>query len=265
MNQVHSLGETILRTIERGVLTLTLNRPEVRNAFNRTLAAELATGLAEAASNSSIRAVVITGSGRGFCSGQDLGATGLGESASIADVVREMYNPLISAMRELPKPIIASVNGVAAGAGMSLALAADLRIVAKSAKFVYGFSGVGLAPDSGASYFLPRIVGVARALEFALEGGAIDAEQALRLGLATKVVADEDLASETGLLAERLASGPTAAFGLTKHLIYEGATGALPDALEREALYQQLAAETDDFSEGLRAFLEKRPARFEGR
>ncbi|MHB1627705.1 MAG: enoyl-CoA hydratase-related protein [Bacilli bacterium] len=258
------MGETVLRTLEKGVLTLTLNRPEVLNAFNRALAAELAAGLAEAAGNPSIRAVVITGRGRGFCSGQDLGATTPGEGTAIADVVREMYNPLISAMRELPKPIVASVGGVAAGAGMSLALAADLRIASASARFAYGFSGVGLAPDSGASYFLPRIVGMARALELALLCGEVDAEQALRLGLVTKVVADAELARETGLLAARLASGPTVAFGLTKRVIYEGSTGALSDALEREALYQQLAAETDDFREGLRAFAEKRPPRFTG-
>ncbi len=258
------MGETVLRTIERGVLTLTLNRPEVLNAFNRSLAAELVAGLAEAADNPAIRAVVITGRGRGFCSGQDLGATTPGGGATIADVVREMYNPLISAMRELPKPIVASVGGVAAGAGMSLALAADLRIASASAKFVYGFSGIGLAPDSGASYFLPRIVGMARALELALLCGEIDAEQALHLGLVTKVVADEELAQETDLLAARLAGGPTVAFGLTKRVIYEGSTGALSDALEREALYQQLAAETDDFQEGLRAFAEKRPPRFAG-
>ncbi len=259
------MGETVLRATQGGVLTLSLNRPEVLNACNRALLAELVEGLAEAARNPAVRAVVIRGSGRAFCSGQDLGATVPGEGASIADVVREMYNPLIRAMSELPKPIIASVGGVAAGAGMSLALAADLRIASTSARFVYGFSGIGLAPDSGASYFLPRIVGVARALEFALLGGAVDAEQALRLGLVTKVVADEDLTQETGLLAARLAGGPTVAFGLTKRVIYEGSTGALSDALEREALYQQLASETDDFREGLRAFAEKRPPQFEGR
>ncbi len=258
------MDSVVLQEHKDGVLTLWLNRPEVLNAFNRELATGLVEGVRRAVADVNIRVVVIRGKGRGFCSGQDLSVALDERAGRIRDIVREMYNPLIQAMRDLPKPIIASVGGVAAGAGMSLALAADLRIAASNARFVYGFSGIGLAPDSGASYYLPRIIGVARALEFSMLGGAVDANQALALGLVSKVVSEEQLDGETSALAQRLAAGPTVALGLTKRAMYEGATGALADALEREALYQQLASESQDFKEGVKAFLEKRSPQYKG-
>ncbi|WP_245926340.1 enoyl-CoA hydratase-related protein [Sulfoacidibacillus thermotolerans] len=258
------MEEVVLQEYKEGVLTLWLNRPEVLNAFNRELASGLVQGIRRAVADAQIRVVVIRGKGRGFCSGQDLSVALDERAGRIRDIVREMYNPLIQAMRDLPKPIIASIGGVAAGAGMSLALAADLRVASTSARFVYGFSGIGLAPDSGASYYLPRIIGVARALEFSMLGGSVNAEQALALGLVSKVVPDDALMAETDTLARRLAAGPTVALGLTKRAMYEGATGALTDALEREALYQQLASETQDFKEGVKAFLEKRVPDYKG-
>lgn len=258
------LDSVVIQEYKDGVLTLWLNRPEVLNAFNRDLANGLTEGIRRAMTDIQIRVVVIRGRGRGFCSGQDLSVALDERAGRIRDIVREMYNPLIQAMRDLPKPIIASVGGVAAGAGMSLALAADLRIAAANARFVYGFSGIGLAPDSGASYYLPRIIGVARALEFSMLGGSVNADQALALGLVSKVVPVDALDEETEAFALRLAAGPTVALGLTKRAMYEGATGALADALEREALYQQLASETEDFKEGVQAFLDKRSPQYKG-
>lgn len=257
------MPNSVEQEFRAGVLTLWMNRPDVLNAVDETMALGLMKGLQRAAESPEIRAVVLAGRGRAFCSGQDLRGAEFGRQ-SAGDVVRQLYNPLVSAMQGLQKPVVASVAGVAAGAGFSFALAADLRIAADDARFVQAFGRVGLVPDSGGSYFLPRLVGLAKAMELSLTAGELRADEALALGLVTRVVGRETLAEETAALAERLASGPTVALGLTKRMLYEGVTGALSDALEREALYQQWAAESSDFDEGRRAFLEKRPASFHG-
>lgn len=261
----HFVAEVVEREWKDGVLYLWINRPEVLNAINPQVLQSLLDGFLTARDDANVRAVVISGRGRGFCSGQELNPELLKGSVQVREMVLEMYNPLIEAMKNLQKPILASVNGVAAGAGLSLAMAADLRIAADHANFSVAFSKIGLAPDSGASYYLPRLVGLSKAMEWAMLGTSIDAATALQAGLVNFVVAADKLMEQTHQLAVRLANGPTVALGLTKRALYEGVSGALADALEREALYQQLASETRDFKEGVTAFQQKRPPLYQGK
>jgi 2-(1,2-epoxy-1,2-dihydrophenyl)acetyl-CoA isomerase len=256
--------EVIEREMRDSVFYLWINRPEVLNAINPEVLEALRAGFLAARDDANVRAVVISGRGRGFCSGQELNPAILQSSVQVRDMVLEMYNPVIEAMKNLQKPIIASVNGVAAGAGLSLAMAADLRIASDQANFSVAFSKIGLAPDSGASYYLPRLVGLSKAMEWAFLGTVIDAATALQTGLVNFVVTADNLAQATHELAVRLANGPTVALGLTKRALYEGVSGALTDALEREALYQQLASETRDFKEGVTAFQQKRAPSYQG-
>ena len=261
----HIVAEIVEREIREGVLYLWINRPEVLNAINPKVLKSLLDGFLSAREDATVRAVVISGRGRGFCSGQELNPEILKGSVQVREMVLEMYNPVIEAMKNLQKPILASINGVAAGAGLSLAMAADLRIAADNSNFSVAFSKIGLAPDSGASYYLPRLVGLSKAMEWALLGTAIDADTALQSGLVNFVVEADKLFEKTHELAVRLASGPTVALGLTKRALYEGVSGALADALEREALYQQLASETRDFKEGVMAFQQKRAPSYQGK
>jgi 2-(1,2-epoxy-1,2-dihydrophenyl)acetyl-CoA isomerase len=254
----------VLTEEDGAVLTLTLNRPEVLNGITDEVLDAIAAGCRQAASDDTVRVVVITGAGRGFCSGQDLRA-GL-ESGGDVDIrghLRNHYVPMIKALRELEKPVIASVNGVAAGAGMSLALAADFRIAGESATFIQAFVRIGLVPDAGSSYFLPRLVGTAKALELAMLGETVDSAEALRLGLVHRVVPDADLAQATADLAARLGRAPRSA-GLMKQLINQSLDSTLDEQLRREEDAQALAAESDDFAAGIEGFITKRAPEFTG-
>jgi 2-(1,2-epoxy-1,2-dihydrophenyl)acetyl-CoA isomerase len=257
--------ETILTEVTDGVLMLTLNRPDVLNAVNAQLAAELHDAVRAAERSPDIRCIVLTGAGRGFCSGQDLRERADGQaSVSYGDSLRARYNPVVMRLAALEKPVIAAVNGVAAGAGCNLALAADLRIASDRARFIEIFSRIGLIPDSGGTFFLPRLVGLAKAYELAYTADEVSADEALRIGLVNRVVPhDELMAASTGL-ARRLAQGPTRAFGLTKRAFRHALGASLEAALDYEAHMQELAGRTADHREGVTAFFEKRPARFEG-
>ncbi len=256
--------ETILWAVDDGVGTLTLNRPDVLNAFNPRMTTEIQDVLKQAERDRAVRCLVITGAGRAFSSGEDLKAREADGSQSFGEAVRSRYNPIILRMRALPKPILAAVNGVAAGAGMSVALAADLRIASDQARFIEVFTRVGLVPDSGSSYFLPWLVGLGKAAELCLLGDDVPADEALRLGLVNKVVPAADLAAATLAWATRLAHGPTVAYGLTKRALNRSLESTLPQVLEYEAFGQEAAGRTADHQEALAAFLAKRPPAFKG-
>ncbi|HEX6143042.1 MAG TPA: 2-(1,2-epoxy-1,2-dihydrophenyl)acetyl-CoA isomerase PaaG [Geminicoccaceae bacterium] len=250
------------------VLTVTLNRPDKLNAFNEPMHEGLRAALAEAEADDAIRAVLITGAGRAFCAGQDLGERVMGEGddpPDLGETLERLYEPLVRRIADLPKPVVAAVNGIAAGAGCNLALICDLIVAGRSAQFIEAFCRIGLVPDAGGTFALPRMVGLQRALGMALTGDAIDAERALAFGLVWKVVDDDALLDEGLDLARRLAAGPTTALGLTKRLLRNAAANDLEAqlALEREA--QREAGRTADFREGVRAFVEKRDAHFSGR
>jgi 2-(1,2-epoxy-1,2-dihydrophenyl)acetyl-CoA isomerase len=246
------------------VATITLNRPQALNAFDRAMKTELLARLRSVERDTSVRAVVLTGEGRAFCAGQDLREPFGGEHPTLADELRLRYNPVILAIVRLAKPVIAAVNGVAAGAGCSLALACDLRVATEGASFVLAFGRVGLVPDSGATWFLPRIVGQARAAELALLGDPVSAEEAARIGLVNRVVPAESLLDEARALASRLAEGSPLAMGLTKRALRYGAHASLEAALEHEAALQGIAGRSRDHEEGVAAFRAKRAARFTG-
>lgn len=254
--------ESLLRSFDQGVLTLTLNRPESLNAFNRDLLARLTEALTAEAVRPEVRAVVITGAGRGFCTGQDLGEED--REGTIADAVVRRYNPLIKAVTDLEKPVIAAINGPAAGAGLALALACDMRIAAAEAVFVTAFTRIGLAADSGICYFLPRLVGLAKAFELLALSPRIDAAEALRLGLVNRVVPGDTLRAEVHALAMELAKGPTKALGLVKRGLRFGSQASLEDTLALEAKLQEEASLTADYREGVAAFRQKRQPQFHG-
>ena len=250
-------------TREGGVLTITLNRPDVLNAFNREMHAALAAALKEARGDD-VRAVVLTGAGRGFCVGQDL--TEFREApGDIGGRLRANYHPNVLAIRALEKPVIAAVNGAAAGAGLSFACACDIRVAADAATFVPAFVNIGLVPDSGGTYFVARLLGPAKAFEWMSSGRRLSAAEAHLWGLVSEVVDADALASHVAELAARIAAMPTRGIGMTKRLFDRAARSTLEEQLELEAQLQTAATQTDDFREGVAAFLEKREPRFTGR
>jgi 2-(1,2-epoxy-1,2-dihydrophenyl)acetyl-CoA isomerase len=245
------------------MLTITLNRPEVLNAFNQAMHEQLAAALDDAR-DPALRAVVITGAGRGFCVGQDVSEFPR-DPEQIGELLRQRYNPMVLAIRELEKPVIAAVNGAAAGAGLALAMACDMRIAAESASFVPAFIGIGLVPDSGLSSTLSRLIGPSAAFAWLIGGEKLTAAQAHERGIVSSVVVGDQLAAEAAALADRLAAKPTRAIALTKRLLEHAIGSTLEQQLEYEARLQAEAAAGEDFAEGVSAFLEKRPARFTGR
>jgi len=259
---------SVLVSLESGVLTLTLNRPEKLNAFNPEMHQALRQGLERAAEEAEGRALLLTGAGRGFCAGQDLAERDVRAGASPIDLsvsLASNYNPLVRRLRSLPKPVVCAVNGVAAGAGANIALACDIVLAARSARFVEAFSRIGLIPDSGGTYFLPRLVGTARALGLALLAESIGAEQAEQWGLIWKAVDDASLASEALALARLLASGPTQGYGLLKRAMNASNGNSLDAQLDLERDLQREAGFSEDYREGVRAFKEKREPRFRGK
>jgi 2-(1,2-epoxy-1,2-dihydrophenyl)acetyl-CoA isomerase len=251
--------------VDGRVATLTLDRPEALNALTVPVKIALRDALGSIAADRSVRAVILTGAGRAFCAGQDLAERERPDAAPLDIEVRERYNPIIRALRSMGQPVIAAVNGVAAGAGASLALACDLRIAAAEARFVLAFGRIGLVPDSGATWFLPRLVGPAKAAEMALIGDPVDAAEALRIGLVSRVVPLAALMTEARALADRLAAGAPLATSLTKAALQRALTIDLDEALDGEAKLQGIAGASDDHAEGLAAFREKRDPRFADR
>lgn len=260
---------TILIDNDGAVQTITLNRPDSLNAFNDLMLKELSKAVRAAEKDPAVRCLVFTGSGRGFSSGQDLGKvrerSNSDQPLELGSHLRAMYNPLILKIRTIEKPVIASVNGVAAGAGCSFALACDIRIAAESASFIEAFIKVGLVPDSGSTFMLPRLIGVSRAMEMAFTGRKIKTDEALRIGLVNQVVPDDQLARETAALARKLADLPTRAIGLTKRAINAAWRADLETQLDYEAMLQTTAGQTQDHREGVTAFLEKRQPTFQGK
>ena len=255
----------VLRVERDGaVATIVLDRPDALNALTVPLKEALLVAFEEVAADDAVRAVVLTGAGRAFCAGQDLRERLEPDALPLADEIRARYNPLIRAMRALPKPIVGAINGVAAGAGASLAFACDIRIAAEGASFLLAFGRVGLIPDSGATWLLPRLVGAARAAELALTTEALSAADAERYGLVAKVVPAAELLPVSAALAARLAAGAPVALALTKAALERSWAATLEEQLETEADLQGQAGATADHQEGIAAFLERRPPAFRG-
>jgi 2-(1,2-epoxy-1,2-dihydrophenyl)acetyl-CoA isomerase len=262
--------ETLLVERTDHVCTITLNRPDSLNALNETMTTELANVVRQVQNDPQVRCVVLTGAGRAFSSGQDLGDlqkkySDPNQTLHLAEELRRRYNPIILGLRNLEKPVLAAVNGVAAGAGLSLALACDLRLASEKASFIEVFVNVGLVPDSAGTYFLPRLVGLGKAMELCFTGDKVSAAEALTLGLVNKVIPGDELMKTTSELASRLAKMPTRAIGLMKGLLYESFHSDLESQLEAEALAQETAGASVDHREGVRAFFEKRPPNFQGK
>jgi 2-(1,2-epoxy-1,2-dihydrophenyl)acetyl-CoA isomerase len=257
--------ETILFDVVDGVGLLTLNRPDKLNAFNDRLHEDIAEALTVVERDDAIRALVITGAGRGFCSGADLSQRLENPREGVGDALDRYYHPRLHRLRNLKKPVIAAVNGPAAGAGMSLALACDIVLAAQSATFIQAFARIGLVPDAGSTYFLPRLIGVARAKALALLAEPLTAAQAETWGLVWKVYPDAELMPEAMILARKLAQGPTLGLGLIKEAIDRSLENELDQQLALERDLQKRAGQTQDFREGVTAFLQKRPAKFIGK
>ncbi len=257
--------EILLKEHLDGVLRLTLNRPEKLNALTADLRVELLSALEAAGTDPQVRTVILTGTGRAFCTGQDLNdilPDSSGKKPDLGDVLTEHYSPIIHAIRQLDKPVLCAVNGVATGAGAGLVFACDMVFAARSAKFIHAFSRLGLVPGAGASFHLPRMVGEVRAKGLMLTGQPLTADMAKDWGLIWQVIEDVQLQDEVLAVATNLAKGPVSAYAMTKHLIHASAGSTLEDQLIREAQMQSKAGQSENHREGLNAFLEKRPPNF---
>jgi len=260
-------SDTVLSALADGVLTLTLNRPEKLNSFNEDMHRALREGVQRAHDDAAVRAVLLTGAGRGFCAGQDLGDRDPrkgGPAPDLGHTLETFYNPTLRLIRSLEKPVVCAVNGVAAGAGANIAFACDIVLAARSARFIQAFAKIGLIPDAGGTWQLSRILGEPRAKALALTAEPLPAEKAADWGLIWKAVDDADLVDQAQALAAQLAAGPTLGLGLTKRLIQEAATNSLDRQLDAERDAQAQAGRSADYAEGVTAFLEKRAARFAG-
>ncbi|MCZ8356137.1 MAG: enoyl-CoA hydratase-related protein [Cyclobacteriaceae bacterium] len=255
----------LLYTLQDGVATLTLNRPDVFNALNDEITYELQDALKQVAKDDNVRVVVLTGAGKAFCSGQDLKAASGQKKRSFIDSLHKRYNPIIRAMRNLPKPIVCRLNGVAAGAGCSLALACDVIVAQEEAQLIEVFVNIGLVPDSGSSFFLPKLVGMNKAFELCSMGTRVKAKEAQAMGLINKAVPAEELDSAVKFYTDYYAQAPTKAIGLMKKMLNRAASSTLEDMLEYEAYCQEIAGGSADYKEGVQAFLEKRKANFKGK
>ncbi len=251
--------------VANNIATITLNRPEVYNALNDGITYEFQDALKKISKDDSIRVVVLTGAGKAFCSGQDLKAASGQERRSFLDSLHKRYNPIISAMRNLPKPIICRLNGVAAGAGCSLALACDMIIASEDAVLIEVFINIGLVPDSGSSYFLPRMVSKSKAFELCSMGSRVKADEALKLGIVNRVAPADQLDIVLKEYTDYFSKAPTKSIGLIKRMLDKSATSTLDQMLEYEAYCQEIAGTSNDYQEGVSAFLEKRKPDFSGK
>ncbi|NNC69882.1 MAG: 2-(1,2-epoxy-1,2-dihydrophenyl)acetyl-CoA isomerase [Flavobacteriaceae bacterium] len=258
-------SSSIALKIENNVAYITLNRPEVFNSFNREMALRLQDILDDCESNHEVRAVVLTGNGKAFCAGQDLKEVTTPElNPGFKKILEEHYNPIIKRIRSIKKPVIAAVNGVAAGAGANIALACDIVVAHEKVNFIQAFSLIGLIPDSAGTYFLPRLIGFQKASALAMLGDKVSAEEAERIGMIYKVIPLENFNEEVHKLALRLAKMPTKALGMIKELFNASMTNNLKDQLDMESKYQIKAAQSEDYAEGVTAFIEKRQPNFKG-
>lgn len=258
---------SILLDINQGVALLTLNRPDRLNSFNAQMHDEMATAIRQIKKDNSVRALVITGAGRGFCAGQDLSDRNVAPGSEVPDLgesIEQRYNPLLRSLRELPMPVICAVNGVAAGAGANIALACDIVLAGQSASFIQAFCKIGLIPDSGGTWSLPHLVGMARAKGLALLGDKLSAEQAEQWGLIWRCVADEQLLPAAMAMAEHLATQPTRGLALIKQALHASTTQSFDAQLDLERDLQRLAGRTEDYREGVSAFMDKRTPQFKG-
>lgn len=259
--------EHIIYSVDAGVALLSLNRPAALNSFNEAMHLEVQEALKLTARDPQVRVLLLTGEGRGFCAGQDLSDRNVDPNAEMPDLglsIEKFYNPLITRLQELPMPVICAVNGVAAGAGANIPLACDLVLAARSAKFIQAFCKIGLVPDSGGSWFLPRLIGMARAKQLTLLGDVLMAEQALEWGLIYRVVDDVALRDEALLLARQLATRPTRGLALIKRALNQSFDNSFSEQLTLERDLQRLAGRTEDYREGVKAFMEKREPQFRG-
>ncbi|MDB5282457.1 MAG: 2-(1,2-epoxy,2-dihydrophenyl)acetyl-CoA isomerase [Bacteroidota bacterium] len=256
---------TVISTTQNNICSITLNRPDVFNSFNEEMSAEFIDAIKKANKDEAARVVVISGSGKAFCSGQDLKDIKNHEERSLSESVIRRYNPIILSIREMAKPVICRLNGVAAGAGASLALACDIIVAAETATLIEVFANVGLVPDSGSSFFLPRLVGYNKAFELITLASKVTAKEAQELGIIYKVVAPEELDNAVNELAGRYATGPTKTYGMIKKMLNKAYTADLGEMLQYEAYSQEIAGKSDDYKEGVAAFVEKRKPQFKGK
>lgn len=259
------MSDSLIIKKESGVATLSLNRPKAFNSFNREMAFALIDALNDCSEDDNVRAIILTGEGRAFCAGQDLVEATEDNGITFEMILQEHYNPIILSIRKNKKPVIAAINGVAAGAGANIAFACDMALAKASASFTQAFSKIGLVPDSGGTFFLPRLVGLQRATAMMMLSNKVTAQEAADMGLIYQVVEDEQFEEAVQKLASKLAKMPTKAFAMTKELINAGLSNNLEDQLIMEGQYQIEASQSEDYKEGVNAFLEKRKPKFKGK